>query len=106
MSLGELRRILGPATGVAVCCGMAVGAGILRTPGGIAQALPSGAWTFGVWLLGALVATLDVLILAEMGAMLPRVGGLVAYVRLSFGPSYDSVREGLMRLDDLVRTSR
>jgi aspartate/methionine/tyrosine aminotransferase len=28
------------------------------------------------------------------------------YVRLSFGPSYESVRDGLMRLDDLVRTSR
>ncbi len=28
------------------------------------------------------------------------------YVRLSFGPSYDAIREGLMRLDDLVRTSR
>jgi len=26
------------------------------------------------------------------------------YVRLSFGPSYDSVREGLMRLDALVRS--
>jgi aspartate/methionine/tyrosine aminotransferase len=27
------------------------------------------------------------------------------YVRLSFGPSFESVREGLMRLDDLVRTA-
>ncbi|MBL8752176.1 MAG: APC family permease [Planctomycetes bacterium] len=85
MALPELRRVLGPATGVAVCCGMAVGAGILRTPGAIAAQLPDPAWIFGVWLLGALVATLDAFILAEMAAMLPRVGGLVAYVRLSFG---------------------
>ena len=34
--LGELRRILGPMTGVAICVGMAVGSGILRTPGDIA----------------------------------------------------------------------
>lgn len=86
MSLGELRRILGPVTGIAVCCGMAVGAGILTTPGGVAKALPNEAWIYGVWLLGALVATLDAFILAEMAAMVPRVGGLVAYVRLSFGP--------------------
>jgi APA family basic amino acid/polyamine antiporter len=85
MSLGELRRILGTATGVAVCCGMAIGAGILRTPGEVAAALPDAAWILAVWCLGALVATLDAFILAEMAAMLPRVGGLVAYVRLSFG---------------------
>ena len=85
-SLGELRRILGPLTGVAVCVGMAIGAGILRTPGEVAAALPSTPWIFGVWLLGALVAALDVLILAEMGSSVPRVGGLVAYVHLSFGP--------------------
>jgi amino acid transporter len=64
---------------------MAVGAGILRTPGEIAAALPSPGWILAVWLLGAVVATLDVLILAEMAASVPRVGGLVAYVRLSFG---------------------
>jgi APA family basic amino acid/polyamine antiporter len=85
MSLGELRRILGPATGVAVCCGMAIGAGILRTPGEVAAALPHAVWILAVWCLGGLVATLDAFILAEMSAMLPRVGGLVAYVRLSFG---------------------
>jgi APA family basic amino acid/polyamine antiporter len=83
--LGELRRILGPMTGAAICVGMAVGAGILRTPGQIAALLPSGPWIFGVWLLGALIATLDALILAEMSSSVPRVGGLVAYLHLSFG---------------------
>ncbi|HEX5053244.1 MAG TPA: APC family permease [Planctomycetota bacterium] len=83
--LGELRRILGPVTGVAVCIGMAVGAGILRTPGGIAAQLPSAVWILGVWCLGALIATLDALILAEMAASVPRVGGLVAYLNLSYG---------------------
>jgi APA family basic amino acid/polyamine antiporter len=83
--LGELRRVLGPLTGAAVCVGMAVGAGILRTPGEVAAALPSAWWILGVWALGALVATLDALILAEMASSVPRVGGLVAYVHLSFG---------------------
>ncbi len=86
MKFAELRRILGPATGIAVCCGMAIGAGILRTPGPVAAALPDAAWIMAVWCLGALVATLDAFLLAEMAAMVPRVGGLVAYVRLSFGP--------------------
>lgn len=84
--LGELRRILGPATGAAIGVGVAVGAGILRSPAEIATALPSGPWILGAWLLGALVASLDVLILAEMASSVPRTGGLVAYLRLSFGP--------------------
>lgn len=84
--LGDLRRILGPLAGVAVCVGMAVGSGILRTPGEVAQALPDATWIVGVWLLGAVVATLDALILAEMASSVPRVGGLVAYLQLSFGP--------------------
>ncbi len=83
--LGELRRVLGPLAGAAVCVGMAIGAGILRTPGSVAAALPSAPWIFVVWVLGALVATLDALILAEMASSVPRVGGLVAYLHLSFG---------------------
>jgi hypothetical protein len=55
---GELRRILGPLAGAAVCVGMAVGAGILRTPGEVAAALPSAPWILGVWLLGALLLLL------------------------------------------------
>jgi APA family basic amino acid/polyamine antiporter len=85
--LGELRRVLGAATSVAVGIGTAVGVGILYTPGEVAALLPSTPWILGVWCLGALIATLDVLILAEMAASVPRVGGLVAYVRLSFGPA-------------------
>lgn len=83
--LGDLKRILGPLAGTAVCVGMAVGSGILRTPGEVAAALPSAPWILGVWLLGALVATLDALILAEMASSVPRVGGLVAYLHLSYG---------------------
>lgn len=85
-SLGELRRVLGPLTGVAVSVGVAVGAGILRAPGEVAAKLPAVPWIFAAWLLGALMAVLDGLILAEMASSVPRVGGLVAYVRLSFGP--------------------
>jgi len=84
--LGSLRRILGPLAGVAVCVGMAVGSGILRTPGEVAHALPSAPWILGGWLFGAVVAALDALILAEMASSVPRVGGLVAYLQLSFGP--------------------
>lgn len=83
--LGDLRRILGPLAGVAVCVGMAVGSGILRTPGEVAASLPDAGWILAVWALGAMVAGLDALILSEMASSVPRVGGLVAYLHLSFG---------------------
>lgn len=84
---GELRKILGIATGIAVCVGSAVGSGILRTPGEIAALLPSAEWIFIVWTFGACIAALDILILAEWAASVPRVGGLVAYLHTAFGPS-------------------
>ncbi|MBI3819245.1 MAG: amino acid permease [Planctomycetes bacterium] len=84
---GELKRVLGPATGIAVCVGSAVGSGVLRTPGEIAAALPSGPWILFAWLVGATVAALDIFILAEWAASVPRVGGLVAYLRTAFGPA-------------------
>lgn len=83
---GELKKILGLATGIAVCVGSAVGSGILRTPGEVAALLPSGPWILFVWILGAAVAALDILILAEWASSVPRVGGLVAYLRTAFGP--------------------
>lgn len=82
---GELRKILGLATGIAVCVGSAVGSGILRTPGEVAALLPDAGWIITVWCVGAAVAALDILILAEWAASVPRVGGLVAYLRTAFG---------------------
>ncbi|MFN0206294.1 MAG: APC family permease [Planctomycetota bacterium] len=83
---GELRRILGITTGIAVCVGSAVGSGILRTPGEIAAHLPSAEWILIVWTFGACIAALDILILAEWAAMVPRAGGLVAFLHTAFGP--------------------
>lgn len=85
-SLGELSRVLGIATAIAVCVGSAVGSGILRTPGEIAGLLPSAGWIFFVWTAGAAVAALDIFILAEWTAAVPRVGGLVAFLREAYGP--------------------
>jgi basic amino acid/polyamine antiporter, APA family len=81
----SLLKILGVSFGLAVTVGNTIGAGILRTPGDVAAALPN-PWLFlGVWLVGAAYALLGVNAIAELGTMLPRSGAQYVYARHTFG---------------------
>lgn len=75
--MGErgLLRILGLGFGVAVVVGGVIGQGIMRAPGIVAGALPDPAWIMAVWVLGALLALIDIQASIELGAALPRAGG-------------------------------
>jgi basic amino acid/polyamine antiporter, APA family len=82
---GHLLKILGVGFGLAVIIGNTIGAGILRTPGAIADQLPN-AWLFlGVWVVGGLYALLGAISLAELGTMLPRSGGQYIFARYALG---------------------
>jgi len=84
-SLG-LLAVLGVVFGLSVTVGNTIGSGILRTPGLVAQLLPT-AWLFiGVWILGALYAALGANALAELATMMPESGGYTVYLRRSMGP--------------------
>lgn len=81
----SLLKVLGVGFGIAVTIGNTIGAGILRTPGEIAERLPSPVFFLGVWIVGALYATLGAISLAELGTMLPRSGGQYVFARHAFG---------------------
>lgn len=82
----SLKKLIRVREGLAITVGIVIGAGILRTPGLIAEYLGN-AWTIlAVWLLGGLVAALSTLLLAEMATALPRAGGKYVYAREAFGP--------------------
>jgi basic amino acid/polyamine antiporter, APA family len=82
---GSLLKILGVGFGLAVIIGNTIGAGILRTPGAIAEHLPN-TWLFlGVWVAGGLYALLGAISLAELGTMLPRSGGQYVFARYALG---------------------
>ena len=71
--------------GIAAAIGNTIAAGIVRTPGEIAQWLPN-AWLFlGVWLAGGLYALLGASSLAELGAAIPRSGGQYNFSRRALG---------------------
>ena len=80
-----LLRILGLLFGATIIIGNTIAAGILRTPGDIAAALPSPAWFIGVWVAGGLYALGGAMTMAELAAMLPKSGGQYVYARRAMG---------------------
>ena len=80
-SSGHLLRVLGMWFGIAAAVGNTIAAGIVRTPGDIAQWLPN-PWLFlSVWVVGGLYALLGASSLAELGAAIPRSGGQYNFSR-------------------------
>lgn len=84
-SPGRLLQVLGVWFGVSAGIGNSIGAGIVRTPGDIAQILPR-TWLFlGVWIVGGLYALFGASSLAELGAAIPRSGGQYNFSRRAIG---------------------
>jgi APA family basic amino acid/polyamine antiporter len=82
---GRLLQVLGVWFGVSAAIGNSIAAGIVRTPGDIAQVLPN-AWLFiGVWIIGGLYALFSASSLAELGAAIPRSGGQYNFSRRAIG---------------------
>lgn len=84
--MSGMKRVLRVRDGLAITVGIVIGAGILRTPGLIAEYLGNGWLILSVWVLGGVVAALSTLVLAEMAAALPKAGGKYVYAREAFGP--------------------
>ncbi len=82
----SLLRVLGVTFGLAVTVGGTIGMGILRTPGEVAAQLPVPALFVGAWIAGGLYALLGAVSVAELGALVPRSGGLYVFARRALGP--------------------
>jgi len=81
-----LLAVLGVVFGISVTVGNSIGSGILRTPGVVAEQLPTPFWFLAVWILGGLYAALGANSLAELAAMIPESGGYTVYLRRAMGP--------------------
>jgi len=80
-----LARRLGLFDLTMIATGAAIGSGIFRTPADIAAHVPSGSAMLLVWALGGLVTIAGALTFAELGAMMPRAGGIYAYLSETYG---------------------
>ncbi len=68
-----------------IVIGSVIGSGIFITPSSIAQCLPSAGLILFVWLLGGLLALSGSLAYAELGAMMPRAGGVYVFLSEAYG---------------------
>jgi APA family basic amino acid/polyamine antiporter len=81
----ELSRGLNAWDTTLLLLGLVLGGGIFLTPSTIARYLPSGPWILGVWAVGGLLSVFGGFVYAELGAMMPRAGGMYLYIREAFG---------------------
>jgi APA family basic amino acid/polyamine antiporter len=81
-----LPRVLGPVAALCVVVGSVIGSGIFIVPAEVARDVPALGLIALVWIVGGLFSTAGALTLAELGAMIPRAGGLYAYLRAAYGP--------------------
>ena len=81
-----MPRSLGPWGATAVVVGVTIGSGIFRVPATVAAQLHGPGPAMLCWVLGGLVSLCGALSVAELGAALPRSGGIFAYLLECFGP--------------------
>ncbi|HEU4454265.1 MAG TPA: amino acid permease [Longimicrobium sp.] len=85
----RLPRRLGVWSAAAVLVGSTIGSGIFRVMGG-ENGVADRVGTVGaiglIWVVGALVALVGALTIAELAAMYPRSGGIYVFLREAYGP--------------------
>jgi APA family basic amino acid/polyamine antiporter len=80
-----LPRVLGPVAAFCVVVGSVIGSGIFLVPAAVAHDVPFMSGIVLVWIIGGLFSAAGALTLAELGAMLPRAGGLYVFLRVAYG---------------------
>ncbi|HRZ27245.1 MAG TPA: amino acid permease [Spirochaetota bacterium] len=81
----DLKRQLGPVTGVLVIVADMIGTGIFMTTGNILGMTGNALLVLTLWCLGGLVAITGSLCYAELAAMWPDEGGEYQYLKMIFG---------------------
>ena len=82
---GRLLQVLGFWFGISAAIGNTIAAGIVRSPGDIAQWLPNAFLFLGVWVLGGLYALVGAPSMAELAAAIPLSGGQYNFSRRGLG---------------------
>ena len=79
------RRDLTLTHAASLVVGIIIGTGVFLKTASMAQAVGTPALVLAAWVVAGVVAMLGALCFAELGALLPHVGGEYAYLRAAYG---------------------
>jgi basic amino acid/polyamine antiporter, APA family len=82
----ELPRVLGFWDVVSIVIGGVIGSGIFLVPADIARGVRAPLLIFAVWIIGGLLSYFGALAFSEMGAALPKAGGMYNFLKEAYGP--------------------
>src|SRR5437588_10168187 len=82
----ELKRQLGLLDSTMINVGTIIASAIFIVPSAIALELHASLPSILVWVVGGGVSLLGALSVAELGAAMPKAGGIYAYLREAYGP--------------------
>lgn len=81
----NLKRDLGLVAAMALVVGMVIGSGIFMKPGKVIAAAGDSSLGLTAWLIGGIITLAAGLTVAELGAQIPKTGGLYAYLDEVYG---------------------
>jgi APA family basic amino acid/polyamine antiporter len=79
---------LGSLHTAAIVVGSMIGTGVFMTTGYVLQDVPSPVLVLAVWAAAGLLALCGAAVYAELGTMMPRVGGEYVYLSRAYGPAF------------------
>lgn len=82
----NLPRVLTRWDVVMIVIGGVIGSGIFLSPSEIARVVQSPLLLLLVWVVGGVLSFAGALSLAELGAAMPRAGGIYVYLKEAYGP--------------------
>ncbi|HMM22545.1 MAG TPA: amino acid permease [Selenomonadales bacterium] len=80
-----LKKDLGLTAAMALVIGMVIGSGIFMKPGKVIAAAGDSTMALTAWALGGIITLAAGLTVAELGAQIPKTGGLYAYLDEVYG---------------------
>src|SRR5262245_5634452 len=81
------HRPLGAVHAAALVVASMVGTGVFTITGALLVPLPSAGLVLAAWAISGLLALCGAAVYAELGTMMPRVGGEYVYLSRAFGPA-------------------
>lgn len=81
----NLKKDLGLISAMALVVGMVIGSGIFMKPGKVITAAGDSTMGLAAWILGGVITLAAGLTVAELGAQIPKTGGLYTYLDEVYG---------------------